>query len=391
MGGDVSLIEPALLERHVELRSGSLDLRVLRADLSLDELLGFAARANPKRGFLFVSKVLGKHIPCRPHVMRRVYETLADLIGPLDSGALVIGMAETATGLGAGVADSLARRHEPGQIISQHTTRHPTSGDLWVTFDESHSHAPDHLLYRPLNHIEMEVNRARSLVLVDDEITSGRTLMMLAREIEAAWSGPLDEIVLVSIVSWLTPERRRALESSLSAPVRCVSLLEGDFSFSPHPDFNPRLPGQVSPTRQARLSRSDLGRRGVNPLSSTPTMWVEELISTLDASRPVSVIGTGEFAYQPFLLAESLERAGFEVTYQSSTRSPILLGGAISESVAINDEHGEGVSNYLHNPPTSVHRQVIVAYESEECARRHELPEVLEATRWVAPQSMDHT
>ena len=32
----------------------------------LKDLLGFAQRINPKRAFLFVSKVLGRHIPVAP-------------------------------------------------------------------------------------------------------------------------------------------------------------------------------------------------------------------------------------------------------------------------------------------------------------------------------------
>lgn len=37
-------------------------------DLPLDTLFKMAARINKKRSFLFVSKVLGKHIPVNPHV-----------------------------------------------------------------------------------------------------------------------------------------------------------------------------------------------------------------------------------------------------------------------------------------------------------------------------------
>ena len=59
--------------RVVELPTGRLSIEVLRSDIALDQLCGFAARRNPKRGFLFVSKVLGKHIPVRPSLMRQVH------------------------------------------------------------------------------------------------------------------------------------------------------------------------------------------------------------------------------------------------------------------------------------------------------------------------------
>ncbi len=71
-------------------------------DVSLDDLFDIAERRNPKRAFLFVSKVLGRHIPVPPSVMRQAYRQLASqfpatLTGPV----LFIGMAETAVGLGA--------------------------------------------------------------------------------------------------------------------------------------------------------------------------------------------------------------------------------------------------------------------------------------------------
>ena len=44
-----------------QMPTGELTLKVDDARFPLDWLVGFAARANAKRGFLFLSKVLGKH------------------------------------------------------------------------------------------------------------------------------------------------------------------------------------------------------------------------------------------------------------------------------------------------------------------------------------------
>ena len=97
------------MKHKVKLQCGDLHLSIHRTDLNLDQLLDFASRANPKRGFLFVSKILGKHLACSPAQMRMSYDLLARKIGTSSKTSLVIGMAETATGLGAGVAESLAR------------------------------------------------------------------------------------------------------------------------------------------------------------------------------------------------------------------------------------------------------------------------------------------
>lgn len=38
----------------------------VQSDSNLDPVLGFGSRINNKRSFLFISKILGKHIPVSP-------------------------------------------------------------------------------------------------------------------------------------------------------------------------------------------------------------------------------------------------------------------------------------------------------------------------------------
>src|SRR3546814_7560706 len=86
----------------IKLSTGTLEL-VIEHAAELDAFCDFAARANPKRGFLIVSKVLGRHLPASPNAMRGAMDDLgqklpADLPGPI----VFLGMAETATALGQG-------------------------------------------------------------------------------------------------------------------------------------------------------------------------------------------------------------------------------------------------------------------------------------------------
>lgn len=65
-------------KRSITLPRGTLDLTYQTNSMAnknslkqndsyqLEDLLGFAQRINPKRAFLFVSKVLGRHIPVAP-------------------------------------------------------------------------------------------------------------------------------------------------------------------------------------------------------------------------------------------------------------------------------------------------------------------------------------
>ena len=94
------------------LSCGTIQVTRDQGEVSLDDLFDIAERRNPKRAFLFVSKVLGRHIPVPPSVMRQAYRQLASqfpstLTGPV----LFIGMAETAVGLGAGVFDEVRHQH----------------------------------------------------------------------------------------------------------------------------------------------------------------------------------------------------------------------------------------------------------------------------------------
>ncbi|MFC6592767.1 phosphoribosyltransferase domain-containing protein [Deinococcus lacus] len=87
---------------EVRLPSGTLTLTLEDSAWPLHELLDYAVRRNPKRGFLFVSRVLGKHIPTAPHRAAETHRRLAAALPPLTRPHF-IGLAETATALGEGV------------------------------------------------------------------------------------------------------------------------------------------------------------------------------------------------------------------------------------------------------------------------------------------------
>ena len=92
--------------KNVLLPSGNLSLTIHQSEIPIDELCCFATRANNKRGFLFVSKVLGKHYPVKPNNMLKIYQNLSNKLNNLTenlNNICFIGFAETAIGLGSGV------------------------------------------------------------------------------------------------------------------------------------------------------------------------------------------------------------------------------------------------------------------------------------------------
>ncbi|MFC5242476.1 phosphoribosyltransferase [Streptomyces atrovirens] len=171
----------------------------LAGDESLPGLLGLALRRNPKRAHLLVSNVLGKHVPQSPSVVyghgvalgRRVRE----LLGDSAEDAVVLGYAETATGLGHSVADGL------GAAPYLHSTRRPVAGTATAGgFEESHSHATSHLL---LPEDSSLLAGDGPLVLVDDEFSTGNTVLNTVRDLHARY--PRGRYVVVALVDMRSP------------------------------------------------------------------------------------------------------------------------------------------------------------------------------------------
>lgn len=105
------------------LHAGLLTLSI--SHQSQDGLFQIAERENPKRAFLFVSRVLGRHIPVDPANHRAVLSALVERILPhIGVGSvLVMSYAETAIGLGLGVFDLLAPRVPSQRVGYLPTTR----------------------------------------------------------------------------------------------------------------------------------------------------------------------------------------------------------------------------------------------------------------------------
>ncbi|MFE2281752.1 phosphoribosyltransferase [Streptomyces sp. NPDC059454] len=171
----------------------------LAGDESLPGLLGLALRRNPKRAHLLVSNVLGKHVPQSPSVVYGHGVALGcrvrELLGDEAEGAVVLGYAETATGLGHSVADGL------GVAPYLHSTRRPVVGTATAGgFEESHSHATSHLLL-PEDPSLLAGNGP--LVLVDDEFSTGNTVLNTVRDLHARY--PRGRYVVVALVDMRSP------------------------------------------------------------------------------------------------------------------------------------------------------------------------------------------
>jgi Phosphoribosyl transferase/TRSP domain C terminus to PRTase_2 len=309
------------------------------------------------------------------------------LSGKLDSYPLpmvVVALAETATGLGHGVYDWVYRLNWSAEpILFQHTTRYPLDCPLAFRFDEPHSHAPGHLLYEPADPAGRTILAdARTLVLIDDEISTGRTLANLALAYRRRLPR-VQQVVFACLTCWVSPEGRGEIEAEVGLPVAFESLLRGQLFFEPDPGFDPGpLPDVVGHERprDAHLP-GNFGRLGLHaPLALD--IDIDSRIGELGlkGSERVLVLGSGEFAHAPFLLARRLEEWGWDVHFQSTTRSPVLVGEDIHSVIEFVDNYGDGISNYVYNVADKHYDRIIIGYETRPLPAEHRLPEMLGAT-----------
>ncbi|OKI41056.1 phosphoribosyltransferase [Streptomyces sp. CB03578] len=194
----------------------------------LDALLGLALRRNPKRAHLLVSRVLGKHVPQSPEAVYAAGYGLGERVRALlgdgaAAAAVVLGYAETATGLGHCVADGLAL------APYLHSTRRPVPGvEPAGGFEEAHSHATSHLL---LPEDPELLAGGGPLVLVDDEFSTGNTVLNTIADLHARH--PRGHYVVVALVDMRSPadrDRLTAFAEGLGARIDLVALARGTVS-----------------------------------------------------------------------------------------------------------------------------------------------------------------
>ncbi|MFF9394641.1 phosphoribosyltransferase [Streptomyces griseoluteus] len=318
----------------------------LEGDEHLTDLLGMALRRNPKRAHLLVSHVLGKHVPQSPAVVHghgvRLGHRVRALLGDAEAArTVVLGYAETATGLGHSVADGLAL------APYLHSTRRPVAG---VTpaggFEESHSHATSHLL---LPEDPALLAGDGPLVLVDDEFSTGNTVLNTIRELHARH--PRRCYVVVALVDMRSAEDTARLDrfaAEIGARVDLVAaasgtvrlpegVLEKGQALVAEHERADAVPGAVPGGAVSRVELGwpaglpDGGRHGFTPAhrarleAALPGMAARIADALPDGSRRVLVLGFEELMYAPLRLAAELERTvPAEVRYSTTTRSPVL-------------------------------------------------------------------
>lgn len=438
MNNTISLVSlPKIFTYNLQGQRVKVSLLNNPFDIEPQTLFSLAARKNKKRGFLFVSNVLGKHVPVDPSVpllagvalgvqfsskiygvdhtdtqaiiqalkgyqeAKNVYQTVIGRpLVPLPKKTLFIGFAETATGLGHAVFSIFDNAHY------LHTTREQIPLlESELNFSEDHSHAVNHRCY-PLNREILKT--PETIVLVDDEITTGNTALNIIRAIHSKY--PKKEYVVLSLLDWRTTENRagfRELEQQLDTKIHTIALMEGEITVTGDSDpektdhvksslrsdclteiksfpelkclnisdlvavYSEDLAGQKNPSPFLQLT----GRFGLSSKDNLKTLpLARKLGEELRAdrtSKKTLCLGTGEFMYFPMLVSAYM---GEGIRYHSTTRSPIYPFAkpnyAIQNGFAFESPDESSITNYVYNVPYNYYEEVYLFLERDVSQER---------------------
>jgi len=307
----------------------------LSGDARLPELVRVGLRRNPRRAHLLVSTVLGKHWPADPRAVHATGSELGRAVRSVLAGepALVLGFAETATGLGHCVAEAL----EADYLHS--TRRTVATATAAAGFAEEHSHATDHRL---LPEDPGLLGHQAVLVLVDDELSTGRTAMNTIAALHA--QRPRPRYVLAALVDLRPAADRTALQrfaAGLGTRVDVVALADG--ALAAPSDFPARAsalagaeplldgpPGEVHTYRDLWPDGvRESGRHGFAPTDVAAARLAAKAVAAELAQHcsgaDVLVLGTEELMFAPLLVALELAELRPAVRLSSTTRSPVVV------------------------------------------------------------------
>jgi hypothetical protein len=379
----------------------SLNITENNCAIPVSKLFTMSARENKKRDFLFVSKVIGKHIPMIPGTLKIVGAILArlwvnerensyaypttqlvnelisldsthsmdNLDGILNSPiklarkTLFIGFAETATGL----AQSIFENFTNAAYI--HTTREKiTSIEPALFFKEEHSHAVEHSLFPYKKDF---FNDFEDIVLIDDELTTGKSALNLIRCLPGKYFG------IISILDWRDANSYKMFSDEKDVDVMVCSLIKGDLKCIKSKDI---ISDDIiiPPSNTKLISSSDYvfkiaqsiegynkstGRFGItskdNFRISREIKSVSQILIKERTSGNCLCVGTGEFIYLPCSISAML---GDNVYFHSTTRSPVhsrnLDAYGNKNKVAFQSPEDNNVTNYLYNIPDNFYDQV---------------------------------
>jgi hypothetical protein len=208
---------------------------------------------------------------------------------------------------------------------------------------------------------------------VDDEASTGKTFANLVQALDEVGINQFEQMVIVTLTDWSGGKAAQ----SLGQKAQSVALLKGHWDWQANGNPPPDMPNvDVLGTGEWHANpENDWARLGV---STHPLPQVATNIQ-VKTHEKVLVLGTGEFVWQAFLLAEYLEQQGAIVKFSATTRSPIALGHSIETRYCIQDNYGQGIANFLYNVIPTKYDRIMLCTEAPKALLDQTLVQALNA------------
>ena len=306
------------------------------------DLVRIAKRENnTKRSYLVVDPLQGKHVPVEPSKALNLFKSLASKLQGKYEGErlLLIGFAETATAIGAQAAITLGTKYIQ-------TTREVIPDVSYLFFSEAHSHATEQKLVK--DDIDRVINETDRIVFVEDEVTTGNTIMNIIRIIRREYQRKI-KFAVASLLNGMTEEYLKIYQeeeidlhylvktdhsgySAIAEKYHCdglsiraiqedhtqeklaVSIQDKIWNELPHIIS---IPGWMNARRFVDAKQYETACKKL-----AETVIAE---TSVKQGERVFVIGTEEFMYPALLTGQEIEKMGCDVRSHSTTRSPIAV------------------------------------------------------------------
>lgn len=305
------------------------------------DLVRIAKRENnTKRNYLVVDPLQGKHVPVEPSKALNLFKSLAEKLQGKYEGErlLLIGFAETATAIGAQAAITLGTKYIQ-------TTREVIPDARYLFFSEAHSHATEQKLVK--DDIDRVINDIDRIVFIEDEVTTGNTIMNIIKIITKEYQKKI-KFAVASLLNGMTEESLKIYQDekielhylvktdhsgygAVAEQYRCDGLYicaipenhtheSADIDVQSEKNMREHIisiPGWMNARRFVDAKQYEAACRKL-----AETVIAE---TGVKQGERVLVIGTEEFMYPALLTGQEIEKMGCEVRSHSTTRSPIAV------------------------------------------------------------------
>jgi len=291
------------------------------------DLVAVAKRENnTKRKYLVVNKLQGKHIPVDPRKSLAMFNELAQQVKQAyaDEKILLVGFAETATAIGSAVAAETGARYIQ-------TTRENIPDAEYLFFSEQHSHATEQKLVK--NDIDSVINDVDRIIFVEDEVTTGNTILNIINIIEKIYTAKIRFSVAALIngmdeasakvyaereitVHYLVKTRNSEYDEVADKYEINGTYVSADTNKSDISTETITLTGHVN---ARRLTDG-------NTYKQACEAFYQQIKDKLgNCCRNLLVLGTEETMYPAMYVGARLADDGYSVKNHATTRSPIAV------------------------------------------------------------------